>query len=221
MSARMTKRLTWIFDLDNTLHDYGSRIMPHVSRSMTEFLRRELGVPEAEATRLRQAYLRRYGATLAGMMRLHGTDPRRFLEETHRVPDLERAVSGERGLRHALRRIPGRKLLFSNSPLHYAERVLRVLRIEALFDALYCIERARFHPKPSPRGFRLLLRAERLVPGRCVLVDDMLDNLRAAKSLGMKTVWVSRESRVPPSVDLRVASVLSLPRLADDLSGSG
>lgn len=214
----MATCLTWIFDLDNTLHDYRARIMPHVSRSMTEFLQRDLGVPEEEAAMLRQTYLRRYGATLAGMMRLHGTDPRRFLEETHRVPGLERMVSAELGLRHALKRIPGRKLLFSNAPLHYAVRVLRALRIQALFDALYCIERARFHPKPSPRGYRLLLRAERLVPGRCVLVDDMLENLRAAKALGMKTVWVSREARVPPAVDIRVASVLSLPRLADDLA---
>ncbi len=212
-------RLTWIFDLDNTLHDYRSRVMPHVSRSMTEFLQRDLGLAEEEASQLRQTYLRRYGATLAGMMRLHGTDPRRFLEETHRVPDLERIVLAERGLRHALRRIPGRKLLFSNAPLGYAERVLRALRIAPLFDALYCIERSRFQPKPSPHGFRVLIRAERLIPARCVLVDDTLENLRAAKALGMKTVWVSREARVPASADVRVASVLALPRLADDLAG--
>ncbi len=212
-------RLTWLFDLDNTLHDYRSRVMPHVSRSMTEFLQRDLGLAEEDASRLRQTYLRRYGATLAGMMRLHATDPRRFLEETHRVPDLERIVLAERGLRHALRRIPGRKLLFSNAPLAYAERVLRALRIAPLFDALYCIERSRFQPKPSPHGFRVVIRAERLVPGRCVLVDDTLENLRAAKALGMKTVWVSREARVPASVDVRVASVLALPRLADDLAG--
>ena len=212
-------RLTWLFDLDNTLHDYRSRVMPHVSRSMTEFLQRDLGLAEQEASQLRQTYLRRYGATLAGMMRLHGTDPRRFLEETHRVPELERIVLAERGLRHALRRIPGRKLLFSNAPLGYAQRVLRALRIEPLFDALYCIERSRFQPKPSPHGFRVLIRAERLVARRCVLVDDTLENLRAAKALGMKTVWVSREARVPASVDVRVASVLALPRLADDLAG--
>jgi putative hydrolase of the HAD superfamily len=215
----MARRLTWIFDLDNTLHDYRSRIMPHINRSMTEFLQRDLGVAEAEADRLRRAYWLRYGATLVGMMRFHGTDPRRFLQETHHLPELERLVFAERGLRHALRRIPGRKLLFSNAPLRYAERILRVLRIEASFAALYCIERARFQPKPSPHGFRILLRAERLAASRCVLVDDTLENLRAAKALGMKTVWISREARVPASVDLRIASVLALPRLADDLGG--
>jgi putative hydrolase of the HAD superfamily len=215
----MATRLTWIFDLDNTLHDARVHVMPHINRSMTEFLQRDLGVPEEEAARLRRSYWLSYGATLVGMMRFHGTDPHRFLRETHEIPELERMVLAERGLRHALRRIPGRKLLFSNAPLRYAERVLGVLRIGSLFDALYCIESARFHPKPSPRAFRLLLRAERLVPGRCVLVDDTLDNLRAAKTLGMKTVWISREARVPAPVDVRVASVLSLPRLADDLAG--
>ena len=210
-------RLTWIFDLDNTLHDYRSRIMPHINRSMTEFLQRDLGLQQADADRLRRTYWLRYGATLVGMMRFHGTDPRRFLHETHHLPDLERLVLAERGLRHALRRIPGRKLLFSNAPLAYAERILSALRLETSFDALYCIERARFHPKPSRRGFRVMIRAERLVPRRCVLVDDTVENLRAAKSLGMKTVWVSREARVPPSVDVRVASVLALPRLADNL----
>src|SRR5439155_12748316 len=127
----METRLTWIFDLDNTLHDARPRVMPHINRSMTEFLQRELAVPQEEAARLRHAYWRRYGATLVGMMRLHGTDPRRFLDETHRVSELQPMVSPARGLRHALRRIPGRKLLFSNAPLHYAASVLRVLRIEA------------------------------------------------------------------------------------------
>jgi phosphoserine phosphatase len=50
----MATRLTWIFDLDNTLHDARARVMPHINRSMTEFVQRELGVPEEEAARLRQ-----------------------------------------------------------------------------------------------------------------------------------------------------------------------
>ena len=42
---------------------------------------------------------------------------------------------------------------------------------------------------------------------------NMLENLRAAHRLGMSTVWVSRARRRVPFVDLRVASVLDLPRL--------
>ena len=34
--------LTWIFDLDNTLHDATPHIMPHINRSMTEYVQRQL-----------------------------------------------------------------------------------------------------------------------------------------------------------------------------------
>jgi putative hydrolase of the HAD superfamily len=214
----MQKRLTWVFDLDNTLHDARPHIMPHINRRMTEYVQSQLGVSEQEATALRQAYWRRYGATLAGMVRLHGTDAAHFLRETHRFPQLERMVVAEGGLRHALRRIPGPKLIYSNAPLNYAEQVLGILGIGRFFRALYCVERTRFQPKPSPHGFRLMLKMERLVPSRCVLVDDTLDNLRAAKRLRMKTVWISRESRAPGWVDIRLASVLQLPRVADQLT---
>jgi putative hydrolase of the HAD superfamily len=57
-----------------------------------------------------------------------------------------------------------------------------------------------------------LLRRHDLDARRCALVDDMLENLRAAKRLGMSTVWVSAEHRRAPFVDLRIASVTELPR---------
>jgi putative hydrolase of the HAD superfamily len=59
----------------------------------------------------------------------------------------------------------------------------------------------------------MLLRRHNIDPHRCAFVDDMLENLRTARRLGMSTVWVSRENRRTPFVDLRVASVLELPRL--------
>jgi putative hydrolase of the HAD superfamily len=62
-----------------------------------------------------------------------------------------------------------------------------------------------------------LLGSERLAPELCVLVEDTLENLRAAKRLGMKTVWVTRESRAPRWLDAKVSSVLALPRLSKTL----
>jgi putative hydrolase of the HAD superfamily len=56
------------------------------------------------------------------------------------------------------------------------------------------------------------MRAERVIPERAVMVDDMLANLRAARRLGMATVWISRQPRAPGYVDARIASVRELPR---------
>ena len=203
---------TWLFDLDNTLHNASPHIFPHINRSMMAYIVEHLRVDESEATRLRQDYWQRYGATLLGLMRHHDTDPRHFLWHTHQFPDLQRMLVFERGLKAMLRRLPGRKIVFSNAPLHYSEAVLELTGISDCFDAVYSVERLRFQPKPAPAGFHRLLRAERLNPHNCIMVEDTLANLMTAKRLGMKTVWVSACTRQPPCVDVRLASVLDLPQ---------
>ena len=203
----------WIFDLDNTLHDANPHIFPHINRRMTAYLQEHLQLDEAEANELRMHYWHRYGATLSGMMRHHGTDPEHFLRETHTFPDLSGMVVYERGLAAMLRRLPGRKLVLSNAPRQYAGAVLQMMGIESHFDALHCIESTGYQPKPSLAAFHSLLRTHGLIASRCVMVEDSRENLRPAKRLGMKTVWVTREPRTPAYVDIKTASVLALPRL--------
>jgi putative hydrolase of the HAD superfamily len=202
---------TWLFDLDNTLHHATPHIFPHINRSMREYIERHLGLDEEEATRIRQEYWVRYGATLLGLVRHHGTDPDHFLRETHRFPDLERMVVFERPVIHALRRLPGRKIIFSNAPRHYTEAILAITGLAPCFAAVYAVENVRYQPKPMLAGFRALLHAERLDPRRCIMVEDSLANLVTAKKLGMKTVWVSAGLRQSPYVDVRIGSVLQLP----------
>ena len=202
----------WLFDLDNTLHDATPHIFPHINRSMREYIERHLGVDKHEATRIRQDYWVRYGATLLGLIRHHGTDPDHFLRETHQFPDLRRLVVFERPVIHALRRLPGRKIIFSNAPRHYAEAILEITGLGACFDAVYSVENVRYQPKPMLAGFRTLLKAEHLDPRRCIMVEDSLANLVSAKKLGMKTVWVSAGSRQSPYADVKVSSVLQLPK---------
>lgn len=201
----------WIFDLDNTLHNAGPHIFPHINRAMTQYLQTHLDLDEAGASRLRQHYWDRYGATLQGLIRHHGTDPEHFLWHTHQFPALHRMVLGERGLKAALKRLPGRKVVFSNAPAHYARAVLDILGIADLFEDVFSIERTGYRPKPDPRAFYRLLRQKRLVPQRCVMVEDSLENLKTAKKLGMKTVWVTSAPKRVGGVDVSLNSVMRLP----------
>ena len=201
----------WIFDLDNTLHNAAPHIFPHLNRAMTHYLQVHLDLDEAGANRLRQYYWQRYGATLQGLIRHHGTDPDHFLWHTHQFSALHRMVLGKRGLKAALRRLPGRKIVFSNAPAHYAQAVLAILKIADLFDDVFSIERTGYRPKPDPRAFYRLLRKKRLVPQRCVMVEDSLENLKTAKKLGMKTVWVTSAPRRVGGVDVSLNSVMRLP----------
>jgi putative hydrolase of the HAD superfamily len=202
----------WLFDLDNTLHDADPHIFPHINRAMTAYVARLANLDVAEASALRETYWRRYGATLLGLMRHHDTDPHHFLHHTHQFEDLPRMVVYERALRNLLRRLPGAKIVFSNAPQQYAEAVLDIIGVRLAFDDVCSIERMRFRPKPQIHGFLRLLREHRLDPSRCVLVEDSAENLKTAKRLGMRTVWISREPRRPAWVDLRLKSVLELPR---------
>ncbi|MGH8675470.1 MAG: pyrimidine 5'-nucleotidase [Burkholderiales bacterium] len=206
-------RRVWIFDLDNTLHDARPHIFPSMHAQINDWLKRSFGLDEAGANEMRRGFWRRYGTTLKGLMRHHGTDPGGFLRETHQFPELGDMVVRDGALRHALAQLGGRKLVFSNAPRRYVEEVLKILGIGRFFDAVYTIESTRYRPKPALHGFRMLLRAHDLDAHRCALVDDMAENLRAAKRLGMSTVWVSPRIARVPYVDLRVTSVTQMPRL--------
>ncbi|MCX8085722.1 MAG: pyrimidine 5'-nucleotidase [Rhodocyclaceae bacterium] len=209
----MTQRV-WLFDLDNTLHDANPHIFPRMSRAMLDYVAEKVGCDETAAQQLRDEYWRRYGATLTGLVRHHGVDPHDFLARTHDFLDaLPQMVVHEKALTHALAKLPGRKILFSNAPRRYVEAVLDHLSVRRLFDSLWTIERLRFVPKPHLAAFRQLLRAERLDPRRCIFVEDSAANLLPAKRLGMKTVLVADAVRAPAYVDVLVKSVLDLPRL--------
>lgn len=227
----------WLFDLDDTLHDAGSYVFGALHESMGAYVQRTLGVPPDEADRLRRLYWLRYGATLLGLVKHHGVRPAHFLHETHLLPDLEARVTGHRHDLASLRRLPGRKLILTNAPRAYALRVLRALGIARWFDGIVTIEDmamfGHLRPKPDARMLRALAARLRVSPSRCVLVEDTLQHQKAARRIGMHTVWMQRFGRraaaprrhatrwtmQPAYVDLKVTRLASLHGVGRHRSG--
>ena len=233
--------MLWLFDLDNTLHDASHAIFPLISANMTTYIARVLGggmlpvsaesIDAANATRL--DYMQRYGATLPGMIRHHQVCAADFLRATHDLAGLQQLIRAERGLARMLRSLPGRKIVLTNAPARYSRDVMRHLRLEHQFSHHVAIENMQVHgqlrPKPSKLMLRRLLRRHGVAAHRCVLVEDTLANLRSARALGVRTVWVtqylrrrepgaeaplSRMTRMPKRpayVDVKVKSVRQLP----------
>jgi putative hydrolase of the HAD superfamily len=177
----------WLFDLDNTLHDTSHKIFREINLGMTAAVMKTLDLDEAAASELRTHYYRRYGATLLGLVRHHNIDPHAFLQSSHAF-EVAPLVKAERGLRDKLNRLPGRKVLVTNAPLHYARAVLKHLGI---------------------------LAHEGVHPRRAVLVEDTVENLRGARKAGLRTVHVFHPGSSfgrfkhgrPDFVDLRVNCV--------------
>lgn len=186
----------WLFDLDNTLHNASHASFAMLDASMNEYIERELRVTAEEADVLRREYWRRYGATLLGLMRHHGVKAPHFLHHTHLLPGLEGRIRAHVHDLVALRRLPGRKVLLTNAPVSYARRVLAVLGIHAVFDDILSIEDMRmfghWRPKPDTRMLRRVAVRLGVPAHRCILVEDTLGHQKAARRIGMRTVWMQR-----------------------------
>ena len=208
----MQKKI-WIFDLDDTLHNASAHIFPVMNSAMTEYIMNALQCDKAAAHGLRQHYWRIYGATLKGLMRHHGINPHHFLHETHQLEQLPEMVIQVKRLRHMLRSLSGRKVVFTNAPKHYALRVLNLMGIEDCFEQLFSVESTQFHAKPAVRGFQMLLKSIKANPHECIMLEDNLTALMTAKRLGMKTIWISRTLHKPNFVDYRLSSVLALTHI--------
>lgn len=234
----------WFFDLDNTLHDASHAIFPAINANMNAYIAGVLtrsGQPaDADAVNAaRLLYWKRYGATLLGMVRHHAVAVDDFLEAAHEFDDLYAMIRAERGLIRLFRRLPGRKILLTNAPHRYSRDVLRHLGLHRHFARHISIEAMRVHgklrPKPSRHLLRKLVAKERVPACRCILVEDTVDTLKAARAVGMRTVWVTGYLRAGPNasrsapglpaplftkrpdyVDVKVKSVTQLPgRLRD------
>jgi putative hydrolase of the HAD superfamily len=224
MSRRHPK--TWLFDLDDTLHNASHRAFAELNASMSAYMVTYLGMTEEQAAVLRTLYWQRYGATLSGLQRHHGVKPAHFLAETHRLPGLEAHLHGHGHDLSAIRRLRGRKLLMTNAPRSYAERVLAALGLTDVFERLICVEDMQLfghsRPKPDARMFRVVLARLKLRPSQCILVEDTLIHQKSARGLGMHTVWMQRWIRKaadgrrlqhrPVYVSRRVRSLAALAR---------
>jgi putative hydrolase of the HAD superfamily len=201
----------WIFDLDNCLYPASTGLFELIDERMGAFIQRLLNCDPVEAKRVQKAHFHEHGTTLAGLMREHEVDPHHFLDDVHSIP-LDRVSRDER-LARGLARLPGRKIVFTNGDAPYARRVLEALGIGERFDELHDIHASELRPKPEEHGYRLLLDRLGIVPCRSVMVEDMAQNLKPAKKLGMTTVWVDNGSERgnhghhPDFIDLTISDV--------------
>lgn len=176
---------------------------------MTDWVADELGVSKDDASALRNKYWLEHGTTLSGMMRLHGTDPLPYLTYVH---DIDFSVlAPDPALRDAIGALDGRKIVFTNGSAPYAQQVLTARGLSGLFDAVYGIEHAGFHPKPSAQAYTEILTQDNMHAREAAMFEDDPRNLEVPHQLGMKTVHVA------PHKDAHTAPYVQ--HHTDDLTG--
>jgi putative hydrolase of the HAD superfamily len=185
---------TWVFDLDDTLYPRSIGLHDQMKRRVVLFIADQMKIDHAAAEAVHLDYYQRYGATLHGLIDLHGIAPRDFLDFIH---DIDLSVLGRNeGLIAALRALPGRRIVFTNASRGHAVASLEVMGMSDLFDAIASIEDSDFMGKPHLSAFSGFLDAQGVNPLRSTMFEDRPGNLVVPHELGMKTVLV-----IDPSID--------------------
>jgi putative hydrolase of the HAD superfamily len=181
----------WIFDLDNTLYPRHTNLFQQVDARIRAYVQKLLDVDEDEAHRIQKSYYRDHGTTLRGLMIRHHVDPDDFLEFVHNID--HSPVEPDPALRRAIKRLPGRKFIFTNGSRTHAEKVAARLGVTEHFEEIFDIAAADLVPKPNPRTYERFVKRFAIVPERAAMFEDLARNLVIPKTLGIQTVLV-----VPP-----------------------
>ncbi len=186
---------TWVFDLDNTLYRADVSFFADIGEKMTAFISRHLALQPDEARMLQEEYFHDYGATLSGLMDIHGMDPAPFLDYVHDV-DLS-VLTPNPALRTAIAALPGRRIIFTNGSRGHYRNVANHLGLLDLFEGGFAIEDMHYEPKPKRRAYELFVEAYDFDPTRAIFFEDTRRNLEVAKAMGMTTVWITAEDEAP------------------------
>ena len=125
----------WFFDLDNTLYCANTGIFDQIHKKMGEFISKNLKVSLKEAKLLQKKYFIENGTTLHGLMINHNIDPKEFLSYVHDI-DFS-IVKPDEELNNLIKKIQGRKIVFTNANISYVEKILTNLNLNNIFEDIF------------------------------------------------------------------------------------
>ena len=182
---------TWVFDLDNTLYPHHLNLWQQVDERIRAYIADFLKVTHEEAFRVQKDYYRRFGTSMRGLMTVHGMQPDDFLDFVHQID--HSPLEPNAALGAAIEKLPGRKLILTNSTRRHVDAVLARLALDRHFDDVFDIIAAELEPKPSPQTYDRFLKQFNIDAAKAAMFEDLARNLAVPHALGMTTVLVVPE----------------------------
>ena len=184
----------WIFDLDNTIYDIKVGLFVKISKRITQYIMEALSFTREEANLVRSGMYKKYGLTLTGLMREYEIDPDEYLDFIHDVTHPE--LQYEKQLKLSLNNLSGRKFIYTNASQDHAKKILTAMGIEDEFEKILDIKATQYVPKPDPKSYDIMLKSFDISAneiGNSIFIEDTAKNLKPAKLLGIKTVWIEND----------------------------
>lgn len=197
---------TLFFDLDATLYPASNGLWEQIKLRIYKFMLEEIGIPEAEIPATRDKYWTTYGTTLEGLRIHHQVEPDDYLKFVHDLP-LKDFLEPDPVLRGLLETLPQDLWVFTNADHRHAGRVLNELGISDLFSGIVDLLALDFIVKPNRKAYQIALKLAGVTdPKKCVMFDDLIQNLIPAKELGFYTSLVG-ENGSSNQVDILLKSI--------------
>ena len=207
---------TWVFDLDNTLYPASCRLFDQIDVKMGEFVSTLMNVPYAEAKVLQKQLYYKHGTTLRGLMQEHGLHPDGFLDYVHNIDYT--TIAADAVLADELKKLPGRKFVFTAGTVAHATRAMNRLGITDLFDDVFDIIHADYVPKPQRPPYDSFIAKHNVNPKRAAMFEDIARNLEVPHDMGMVTVLVTHDDNYDAQRLKDAANEQHIHHTTDDLS---
>ena len=177
-----------LFDCDGVLYQDLEAVFGQVSKKMTEYISTKLNIDLIKAKELQTNYFHKYNTSLNGLMIHHDILPEEFLKYVHDI-DLS-FMKKDLALREELEKLNVKKFVFTNGSREHVKNITTHLGIDDLFDGIFDIVDAEFHPKPEAKAFDLMVEKFNINPNETLYIEDIAKNLSIAKERGSTTVWL-------------------------------
>lgn len=186
------------FDCDDTLYFDGWIVANMLTQNIEKWCVNH-GLKPGQAYEL----YKQYGTALRGLLEegyLEKTDEAidGFLRDVHDLPSIHEQIPKDKELRKAILEIDPsiKKYIFTASVRHHAERCLKALGIDDLFDGIIDCKDCNLETKHDRRSFDIAMKIANVRdPETCLFLDDSLKNLHTARMVGWRGVLVGRIGR--------------------------
>ncbi|MDO9231016.1 MAG: HAD hydrolase-like protein [bacterium] len=179
----------WVFDNDGTLYDNPMELEIVVGKRMNEYIASHYCISKEDAKEKRRELFKKHNTkyTLIAL-RQEGISEDDFIKKTYlSINPIDFNIRPSMELKELIGSLAGEKIVLTNNPSEFAGLILEALGIKHLFSQIIGMRERNYVQKPEIDAFKFLnhwLKNDKIV----VVIDDCLDNIKIAESLGCITL---------------------------------
>ncbi|KAK9478264.1 HAD-like domain-containing protein [Lipomyces japonicus] len=186
----MTDKVVFFFDIDNCLYPRSYKIHDIMAKLIDDYFMERLNLSFNDASILHQKYYKEYGLAIEGLVRHHEIDPLEYNSKVDDALPIAQVLKPDPKLKEFLLSFDKSKVklwLFTNAYKTHAQRVIKALDIENIFEGVTFCDYSEpiLICKPKPEMFERAMKDAGVSSNdKCYFIDDSYTNIKGAKEFG-------------------------------------